>query len=72
MPAQEGEKLLRVAILSRALRVQPTDRIPQSLVHRRKLLARSLRERRKKGVIPVFGKVVLPQSRLTFELSLVS
>ncbi|KAL8818376.1 MAG: hypothetical protein Q9223_002973 [Gallowayella weberi] len=54
MPAREGEKLLRIALLSRALLVRPTDGVPQSLVHRRKLLARSLRERRKKGIVPVF------------------
>ncbi|KAL8800878.1 MAG: hypothetical protein Q9182_004852 [Xanthomendoza sp. 2 TL-2023] len=54
MPAREGEKLLRIALLSRALLVRPTDSVPQSLVHRRKLLARSLRERRKKGIVPVF------------------
>lgn len=54
MPAREGEKLLRIALLSRALQVQPTDSASQSLVQRRKLLARSLRERRRKGVVPVF------------------
>lgn len=54
MPAREGEKLLRIALLSHALLVQPTDSIPQSLVHRRKLLARTLRERRKKGIVPVY------------------
>ncbi|KAL8679357.1 MAG: hypothetical protein Q9186_004362 [Xanthomendoza sp. 1 TL-2023] len=54
MPVKEGEKLLRIALLSRALLVQPTDSVTRSLVNRRKLLARSLRERRKKGIVPVF------------------
>ncbi|KAL9028716.1 MAG: hypothetical protein Q9180_007123, partial [Flavoplaca navasiana] len=53
MPAQAGEKLLRIALLSRALRVQHMDSVPQPLIRRRKRLARSLRDRRKKGVIPV-------------------
>ncbi|KAI4099671.1 MAG: hypothetical protein LQ339_005836 [Xanthoria mediterranea] len=54
MPPREGEKLLRIALLSHAPLVQPTDSVPQSLVHRRKLLARTLRERRKKGIVPVY------------------
>ncbi|KAL8852266.1 MAG: hypothetical protein Q9221_002868 [Calogaya cf. arnoldii] len=70
MPAREGEKLLRIAILSRALQVQPPDSVPQShpqsLVQRRQLLARSLRERRKKGVVPVFISI----SWFIFALSL--
>ncbi|KAI4252694.1 MAG: hypothetical protein L6R42_007866, partial [Xanthoria sp. 1 TBL-2021] len=54
MPAREGEKLFRIALLSRALLIQPTDSVPQPLFQRRKLLARSLRERRKKGIVPVY------------------
>ncbi|KAL8636024.1 MAG: hypothetical protein Q9226_009300 [Calogaya cf. arnoldii] len=70
MPAREGEKLLRIAVLGQALQVQPPDSVPQSqpqsLVQRRQLLARSLRERRKKGVVPVFISI----SWFIFALSL--
>ncbi|KAL8862661.1 MAG: hypothetical protein Q9178_001159 [Gyalolechia marmorata] len=54
MPAREAEKLLRIALFSRALQVHPKNTGPQSLVLRRTLLARSLRERRKRGIVPVF------------------
>ncbi|KAL8890384.1 MAG: hypothetical protein Q9215_002481 [Flavoplaca cf. flavocitrina] len=55
MPAQAGEKLLRIALLSRALIVQHMDSAPQPLIRRRKRLARSLRDRRKKGAFGQAG-----------------
>ena len=67
MPAVEAEKLLRIALFSDTLKlsreenkVSPDDMTPSRmtsssrLVLKRQALARSLRENRKKGVVPVF------------------
>ncbi|KAL8775077.1 MAG: hypothetical protein Q9209_000556 [Squamulea sp. 1 TL-2023] len=54
MPAQEDEKFFKIALLSRALQVHPIDGIPQPLVKRRKVLAKSLWEQWKKDA---FGQV---------------
>lgn len=53
MPARESERLLRVALFSHSLEVQPKDGITQPIEYRRKALAKSFREQRKKGVVPV-------------------
>ena len=67
MPAVEAEKLLRIALFSDTLRlshaednVLPENSTPSlmlsssKLVLKRRALAQSLRENRKKGVVPVF------------------
>ncbi|KAL8964035.1 MAG: hypothetical protein Q9183_004758, partial [Haloplaca sp. 2 TL-2023] len=54
MPAKEGEKLLRVALFDNILQILSKDGFAQSLVYRRNTMAQSLRERRKKGVVPIF------------------
>ncbi|KAL9004935.1 MAG: hypothetical protein Q9188_002254 [Gyalolechia gomerana] len=54
MPAQAGEKLLKIAIFSDALQIQPKHGSTQTLVERRRILARTLRETRRRGVVPVF------------------
>jgi len=67
MPAIESEKLLRIALFSDTLRLSEgplflsqtglsdLDGMPKSeLVERRRFLAQSLREYRRKGVVPVF------------------
>lgn len=67
MPAVEAEKLLRIALFSDTLRlshdednVLPENSTPSlmlsssKLVLKRQALAQSLRENRKKGVVPVF------------------
>ncbi|KAL8870316.1 MAG: hypothetical protein Q9174_003611 [Haloplaca sp. 1 TL-2023] len=54
LPSKEGEKLLRLALFDNTLELLTRDGSPQSLVHRRNAMAQSLRERRRKGVIPVF------------------
>ena len=71
MPAVEAEKLLRIALFSDTLRLNrkerrnPTEDMASpgattgsDLVHRRQALAQSLRENRKKGVVPVFVSVM--------------
>lgn len=67
MPAVEAEKLLRIALFSDSLKLSSTeDRMVSgnmappimatstNLVLKRRALAQSLRENRKKGVVPVF------------------
>ena len=59
MPAIEAEKLLRIALFSDTLRLQVStpDNVPMhgaGLVERRQRLAQSLREQRRRGVVPVF------------------
>lgn len=66
MPAAEAEKLLRIALFSDSLRlshkedkvlpddVTPSLKVSSKLVLKRQALAQSLRENRKKGVVPVF------------------
>ncbi|KAL8940906.1 MAG: hypothetical protein Q9216_002536 [Gyalolechia sp. 2 TL-2023] len=54
MPSQAGEKLLKIAIFSNALQIQPKPGSTQTLIERRAVLATSLRETRKRGVVPVF------------------
>ncbi|KAL8779838.1 MAG: hypothetical protein Q9213_006753 [Squamulea squamosa] len=53
MPARPSEQLLKVALFSHCLDIQPRDGIIQPLDYRRKVLAKTFRERRKKGVVPV-------------------
>lgn len=52
MPAQEGEKLLRIALFSNALPIK--SKRGSSAVERRQSLASTLRATRKKGVVPVY------------------
>ncbi|MCJ1254075.1 hypothetical protein MMC24_001889 [Lignoscripta atroalba] len=54
MPAVEAEKLMRIALFSDSLQLAFVEDDTQSLVKRRRKLARSLRAGRKKGVVPVF------------------
>lgn len=54
IPAQAGEKLLRIALFSNTLQIQPKHDSIRTLVGRRKSLAATLRETRKRGVVPVF------------------
>ena len=71
MPAVEAEKLLRIALFSDTLKLSSKERgtAPEDmaspgatsgsgLVHKRQALAQSLRENRKKGVVPVFVSVM--------------
>ena len=54
MPGVEAEKLLRIALFSDSLKLVPVEDETRSLVKRRRKLAKSLREGRKRGVVPVF------------------
>lgn len=54
MPGVEAEKLLRIALFSDSLKLVPAEDETRSLVKRRQKLARSLREGRKRGIVPVF------------------
>ena len=54
MPRIEAERLLRVALFSDSLQLEVVDDESRNLVKRRRKLAKSLREGRKKGVVPVF------------------
>ena len=56
MPAIAAEKLLRIALFSDTLKLTPdgTNNDRSELPERRQALAQSLRESRKKGVVPVF------------------
>lgn len=54
LPPVEAEHLLRLAIFSNLLQLKGSSDERDSLLHRRTVLARALREGRKKGVIPVF------------------
>ena len=51
---EADERLLRIAVFSDTLQLLPTEGVTRSLSDRRKSLAISLREMRKKGVVPVF------------------
>ena len=53
MPAQAGEKLLRIALFSNNLRIRRKNGVTQSLIERRRTLAATLRETRKRGIVPV-------------------
>jgi hypothetical protein len=54
LPSIESERLLRIALFSEALEVESKEGEFNSLVSRRRELARVLRDGRKKGVVPVF------------------
>lgn len=54
MPAQGGEKLLRIALFSNTLRITSKYRVVQTLMERRQSLAGTLRSTRKRGVVPVY------------------
>ncbi|KAL8756258.1 MAG: hypothetical protein Q9184_004563 [Pyrenodesmia sp. 2 TL-2023] len=54
MPAQEGEKLLRIALFSNALPIKSKRGYSETLMERRQYLAGTLRATRKKGVVPVY------------------
>ena len=54
MPSVEAEKLLRISIFSDSLQLQVSEDESRSLVKRRRKLAKTIREARKKGVVPVF------------------
>jgi len=54
MPGAEAEKLLRIALFSDSLKLVPSEYETRSLVKRRRKLAKSLREGRKRGIVPVF------------------
>ena len=54
MPAQEAERLLRIALFSDSLQLMVVEDETRSLVKRRRKLARTIRERRKRGIVPVF------------------
>ena len=59
MPAIAAERLLRIALFSDTLRLQvnTSDNVHMhgaGLVERRQRLAQSLREHRRRGVVPVF------------------
>jgi hypothetical protein len=54
MPKVEAEKLLRIALFSDSLQLEVVEDDTRNLVKRRRKLARSIRESRKKGVVPVF------------------
>ena len=49
----EGESLLRIALFSNSLQLKGSTDARDSLLSRRTILAKNLREERKKGVIPV-------------------
>lgn len=54
MPTEGAEKLLRIALFSDSLQLEVVEDESRSLVKRRRKMARSIREARKKGVVPVF------------------
>ena len=54
MPRVQAERLLRVALFSDSLQLEVVEDESRNLVKRRRKLAKSLREGRKKGVVPVF------------------
>lgn len=54
MPRVEAEKLLRVALFSDSLQLEVVEDETRNLVKRRRKLAKTIRESRKKGVVPVF------------------
>ena len=54
MPRNEAEKLLRIALWSDSLQLEVVEDESRGLVKRRRKLARTIRESRKRGVVPVF------------------
>ena len=54
MPAVEAEKLLRVALFSDSLQLEMIEDESHSLVKRRRKLAKTIREGRRRGAVPVF------------------
>ena len=54
MPSVEAEKLLRIALFSDSLQLEVVEEESRSLIRRRRKLAKSIREGRKEGVVPVF------------------
>lgn len=54
MPAVEAEKLLRVALFSDSLQLEIIEDESRNLVKRRRKLAKTIREGRRRGAVPVF------------------
>ena len=54
MPAEEAERLLRIALFSDSLQLLVVEDDTRNLVKRRRKLAKTIREQRKRGVVPVF------------------
>ena len=54
MPPIEAEKLLRIALFSDSLRLEAVEDETSSLVKKRRKLAKTLREGRRLGIVPVF------------------
>ena len=54
LPPVEAEHLLRLALFSNLLQLKGSSDARDSLLNRRTVLAKAMREGRKKGVIPVF------------------
>lgn len=54
IPGIEAEKFLRIILFSDTLQLGDVDEAGQSLAQRRKKLAQSIRDRRRRGVVPVF------------------
>jgi len=54
MPSQEAERLLRIALFSDSLQLEAVEGQYNTLVSRRRELAKVIRGGRKKGIVPVF------------------
>lgn len=54
MPSQEAERLLRIALFSDSLQLEAVEGQYNTIVSRRRELAKAIREGRKKGIVPVF------------------
>ena len=54
MPSQEAERLLRIALFSDSLQLEAVEGQFNTIVSRRRELAKVIREGRKKGIVPVF------------------
>lgn len=54
MPSQEAERLLRIALFSDSLQLEAVEGQYDTIVSRRRELAKAIREGRKKGIVPVF------------------
>lgn len=54
MPSQEAERLLRIALFSDSLQLEAVEGQFNTIVLRRRELAKVIRDGRKKGIVPVF------------------
>jgi hypothetical protein len=54
MPEEEAEKLLRIVLFSDSLKLKREEEESRSLIRRRQKLAKTIREFRKRSVVPVF------------------